>query len=147
MSKDNVMIVVGVLGSEPGGFTMRNMGPDKVVVEPGKPFPKAWIDPTTMATLVKDKHMVETSKQSEYGNKVEAPEEGDKKPEDPKDDEVKFPEDVRKEQCVFDAKDLKDMKRADLDDIVAGVYESTELEVPDFANKEEIIAFLTSGTE
>jgi hypothetical protein len=155
----NVMIVVGG-GAEPGGFTMRNMGPDKVVVESGKPFPEAWINPTTLAKLVEDNHMVRTDDNSAYGNEVveeaEVVEDATEEVPAPDAEVVKeevpapapvFTDEMRNEHCVFEKSDIDEMSRGELDELVAGIYAQVDVEAPKFANMPLIIEFLTSGAE
>ena len=52
---------------------------------------------------------------------------------------------MREEHCIFAKSDIKDMKRDDLDEMVAAIEQETGVAQPKFAKKEDVIDFLTSG--
>lgn len=160
MSKDKVYIVAGG-GAKPGGFTFRNMGPNKVIINPMEAFPVAWIDPTTLKKLMADDHMKYMEKEGKMAKiydeeaiDVEAVDvtEDDKKEDvavegtDEKEEPV-FSEEFIKENCTFEKADIKDMKREELDNIVNDLAAVAGVEAPKFARKDEVVDFLTSGNE
>jgi len=138
----HVYIVVPEKKGEPGGFTMRNLGPDKVLLTPGieNAVPKEWIDAGTIATLVRDKHM----KFCTVDGAVEA--EMPKVPEAPEIVAKVETNDLLKELCTFKEAELKDKSRAELDELLAQIYEAAEIkDVPRFDNKKQVIEFLTGA--
>lgn len=129
-----IMIVVGG-GSKPGGFCFRDLGPEKVLVEPGTAFPKSWVDPVTVEKYMKDGHLVLV------GDEVVKEEVPETKVPTTKDDRFA-------EFCVFTEEDLKGMKRDELDNLVEDVYKQADVdEKPDFPNIPSIVAFLTGDAE
>jgi len=140
----------------PGGFCMHGMGPDKVTVEPGKKIPESWVYPATLeAYLAKgDMKYADGGVYKEVGDiedftkrafpeavKVEEPDA------DEPDDDTSFTEEMREEHCIFSRSDLKNEKRASLDEIVAGIEQETGVAQPKFGNIEDITEFLTSGVK
>lgn len=139
-----VMIVERVNNEDPGGFTMRNLGPDKVTVFPGEEFPADWIDDNTLDILIGDGHIVSVAElevdvklgDDKNGNivaeiSVTGPEE-----ETP---------DALKDLLAFEKKDLTSKTRAELDSLLEEVLELAEVEDKEpysFSKKEDLIKFL-----
>ena len=143
---NTVYVVTRSNPQSPGGFCFRNMGPDKITVEPGvkNAFPEEWVNAETLKQYIKEGHMKRT------GDAVEAPEASDV-PKVDKEAEAKFEAaetaEMLKELCVFENADVKDLKRAELDEIIVGVYEQVGIPAPEFDNKDQIIAFLTGESK
>jgi len=140
----------------PGGFCMHGMGPDKVTIEPGKKIPESWVYPATLEAHLAKGDMkyadgggykkLDTDVQDDDAPEAPAPSTDEHDADEP-DDDTSFTEEMREEHCIFSRSDLKNEKRASLDEIVAGIEQETGVAQPKFGNIEDIIEFLTSGVK
>lgn len=121
-----------------GGFCLR---PDKdTLIEPG--IDNAF-EETLMNAETKKRYMADGHIKYVDDKKAKAPAKAPAKESAP----VEVPE-ALKEFLIYTEDDLKDLKRADLDEKVKDVYEAAGIEeVPEFGNMDEIKAFLTSEAE
>ena len=123
-------------GKKPGGFTMRNLGPEEVVVVPGEQFPASWIHPHTLETLMRDGHM-------EYVEEAPKPKKAKKAKKSKK--KEGFTDDMRKELCIYPVETLGELSEEEIDNLIEDVKTNSDVELPKLSTVEEKIEFLSSG--
>jgi len=128
-------------GKKPGGFTMRNMGPEDIVVHPGEKIPADWVHPHTLETLMRDGHM-------EYvEEEVKKPKKAKKKAskKSAKKQKETFTDEMRQEHCIFPEVTLEELSDDEISELLAEIADKSEVAIPELSTKEEKIEFLSSG--
>jgi hypothetical protein len=141
------------------GNSMRNMGPDKKVIMPGKEnaFPVEWMNKNTLDKLIADKEMAylvagETDINPDYDGDLKDMSDAPTKPTEPASEPAKeegdgeSTEELFKKLCVADAGDLSNLSRGDLDAMANDILEQAGVDKKSedlFSNMGKVISFLT----